>query len=110
MERALESIETQLSGDEVNLVLDVLKSAKRFHATISFIADTGLKEATDTGESRRKQYSPSTPLFLLLPVQKYNALMKDFPLNDLLSATDLDKIRDSLYVIFGHINKKLKVT
>jgi hypothetical protein len=25
--------------------------------------------------------------------------MKDFPLNDLLSATDLDKIRDSLYVI-----------
>jgi dynein heavy chain 1 len=36
--------------------------------------------------------------------------MKDFPLNDLLSATDLDKIRDSLYVIFGHINKKLKVT
>ena len=45
-----------------------------------------------------------------LPVQKYNALMKDFPLNDLLSATDLDKIRDSLYVVFGHINKKLKVT
>lgn len=45
-----------------------------------------------------------------LAVQKYNALMKDFPLNDLLSATDLHKIRDSLYVIFAHINKKLKVT
>jgi dynein heavy chain 1 len=49
MERALEGIEAQLAGDEVNLVLDVLKSAKRFHATISFISDTGLKEATDTG-------------------------------------------------------------
>ena len=49
MERALESIESQLAGDEVNLVLDVLESAKRFHATISFIADTGLKEAMDTG-------------------------------------------------------------
>lgn len=36
--------------------------------------------------------------------------MKDFPLNELLSATDLTKIKDSLYVIFGHINKKLKVT
>jgi hypothetical protein len=58
MERALESIEAQLSGDEVNLVLDVLKSAKRFHATISFIADTGLKEATDTGERGCKKCSP----------------------------------------------------
>jgi dynein heavy chain 1, cytosolic len=36
--------------------------------------------------------------------------MKDFPLNDLLSATDLDKIKESLYLIFGHINKKLKVS
>lgn len=51
MERALEGIEAQLAGDEVNLVLGVLKSAKRFHATISFISDTGLKEATDTGTS-----------------------------------------------------------
>jgi dynein heavy chain 1 len=43
-------------------------------------------------------------------VHKYNQLMKDFPLNELLSATDLDKIKESLYLIFGHINKKLKVS
>jgi dynein heavy chain 1 len=50
------------------LTLEVLKSAKRFHATVSFLADTGLKEATEQ-------------------VQKYNILMKDFPLNELLSAS-----------------------
>lgn len=50
MEHALESIETQLRGEEVNLALEVLKHAKRFHATVSFIADTGLKEATDIGQ------------------------------------------------------------
>jgi len=50
MENALESIDAQLKGEEVNLAMDVLKHAKRFHATVSFIADTGLKEATDIGE------------------------------------------------------------
>lgn len=51
MENALESIEAQLKGEEVTLALDVLKHAKRFHATVSFIADTGLKEAADLGMS-----------------------------------------------------------
>jgi len=36
--------------------------------------------------------------------------MKDFPLNELLSATDLDKIQESLVLIFGHINRKLKLS
>ena len=36
--------------------------------------------------------------------------MKDFPLNELLSATDLDKIRESLRVIFGHISRKLRLS
>jgi dynein heavy chain 1 len=36
--------------------------------------------------------------------------MKDFPLNELLSATDLDKIQESLVLIFGHINWKLKLS
>lgn len=50
MEHALEDIEAQLRGEEVSLALDVLKHAKRFHATVSFIADTGLKEAAELGE------------------------------------------------------------
>jgi len=91
LERALEGIETQLRSEEVNVVMDCLRNAKRFHATVSFMADTGLKDATDL-------------------VHKYNQLMKDFPLNELLSATDLDKIQESLHLIFGHINRNLKLS
>lgn len=91
MEHALEGIEAQLNGDEVNLALDVLRHAKRFHATVSFIADTGIKEAIDI-------------------VHKHNILMKDFPLDELLSATDLNKIRDAVDLIFNHFNKKLKLS
>lgn len=36
--------------------------------------------------------------------------MKDFPLNELLSATDLDKINEALILIFGHMNRKLKLS
>ena len=39
-------------------------------------------------------------------VQAYNQLMEDFPLNDLLSFTDLDKVYESLTLIFSHINRK----
>ncbi|KDQ51322.1 hypothetical protein JAAARDRAFT_140422 [Jaapia argillacea MUCL 33604] len=91
LERALEGIEAQLRSEEVGMVMDCLRNAKRFHATVSFIADTGLKDATDV-------------------VHKYNQLMKEFPLNELLSATDLDRIQESLVLIFGHINRKLKLS
>jgi len=36
--------------------------------------------------------------------------MKDFPLNELLAATDLAKVQESILLIFGHINKKLKLS
>ncbi|KIY49803.1 hypothetical protein FISHEDRAFT_72429 [Fistulina hepatica ATCC 64428] len=91
LERALEGIEAQLRSEEVNMVMDCLRNAKRFRATVSFIADTGLKDASES-------------------VHKYNLLMKDFPLNELLSATDLDKIQESLVLIFNHINRKLRLS
>jgi hypothetical protein len=47
----LEGIEAQLRSAEVGMVMDALRNAKSFHATISFIADTGLKGATDFGGS-----------------------------------------------------------
>jgi dynein heavy chain 1, cytosolic len=90
MESALEGIEGQLRSDGVQLTLEILRHAKRFQATVSFSADTGLKEATDL-------------------VQKYNQLMRDFPLDELLSATSLQKIQDSIGLIFGHLNKKLRI-
>lgn len=51
-----------------------------------FVCSPGLKQAVET-------------------VNDYNPLMKDFPLNDLLSATELDKIRQALVAIFTHLRK-----
>ena len=90
METALEGIELQLRSTGVNFTLDVLRHAKRFQATVSFSADTGLKEATEK-------------------VQKYNQLMRDFPLDELLSATTLLKVQDAIGLTFLHLNKKLRI-
>jgi len=49
LERALEGIETQLRSDEVNMVMECLRNAKRYLATVSFMTDTGLKSSTDLG-------------------------------------------------------------
>ena len=91
LESALDGIDRQLKSDGVNLTLDILREAKRFHATMSFIADTGLKEAAEK-------------------VQKYNQLMREFPINELLSATSLDRLQESLFLIFGHLTKKLRIS
>ncbi|POS87247.1 cytoplasmic dynein-like protein 1 heavy chain 1 [Erysiphe pulchra] len=90
MESALERIGTQLSGEGVRLTIEILKIAKRYQATVSFRIDTGLNEASDK-------------------VQKYNQLMRDFPLDELLSATSLSKVQDALNQIFAHLNKKLRI-
>uniref|UniRef100_A0A3P9LB23 Dynein, cytoplasmic 1, heavy chain 1 n=1 Tax=Oryzias latipes TaxID=8090 RepID=A0A3P9LB23_ORYLA len=86
LERALNRIQEKRESPEVLLTLDILKHGKRFHATVSFDTDTGLKQAVET-------------------VNDYNPLMKDFPLNDLLSASELDKIRQALMAIFTHMKK-----
>jgi dynein heavy chain 1 len=90
MESALEGIDAQLKSEGVLLTMDILRHAKRYQATLSFVADTGLKDATEL-------------------VQKYNQLMRDFPLDELLSATSLQKVQESLNLIFTHLNKKLKI-
>ncbi|CAB3376335.1 Hypothetical predicted protein [Cloeon dipterum] len=86
LERALLRIQEKRESLEVALTLDILKHGKRFHATVSFDTDTGLKQALAT-------------------VNDYNPLMKDFPINDLLSATELDRIRVALTAIFSHLRK-----
>ena len=86
LERALLRIQEKRESLEVGLTLDILKHGKRFHATVSFDTDTGLKQALAT-------------------VNDYNPLMKDFPINDLLSATELDRIRAALTAIFSHLRK-----
>lgn len=89
LETALKSVDKQTRNDGVQLTLDVLQNAKRYQAKVSFFADTGLKEAMEM-------------------VQKFNQLMKDFPMDDLLTATTLPKVREALESIFNHLNKKLR--
>ncbi|XP_037874257.1 dynein heavy chain, cytoplasmic isoform X1 [Bombyx mori] len=86
LERALHRIQEKRESLEVALTLEILKYGKRFHATVSFDTDTGLKQALAT-------------------VSDYNPLMKDFPINDLLSATELDRIRLAVQQIFSHLRK-----
>nr|XP_018911901.1 PREDICTED: dynein heavy chain, cytoplasmic [Bemisia tabaci] len=90
LERALHRIQEKRESIEVALTLEILKHGKRFHATVSFDADTGLKQT-------------------LSKVTDFNVLMKDFPINDLLSATELDRIRQALFQIFNHL-KKMRYT
>ncbi|XP_028159310.1 dynein heavy chain, cytoplasmic isoform X6 [Ostrinia furnacalis] len=86
LERALHRIQEKRESIEVALTLEILKYGKRFHATVSFDTDTGLKQALAT-------------------VSDYNPLMKDFPINDLLSATELERIRLAVQQIFSHLRK-----
>ncbi|KAI9891081.1 MAG: Dynein heavy chain, cytoplasmic [Vezdaea aestivalis] len=90
MESSLEQIEETLRSPGVKLTLDILRHAKRYQATVSFNADTGLKEASEL-------------------VQKYNQLMRDFPLDEMLSAPSLPKLQASIGSIFNHLNKKLRL-
>ena len=40
-----------MRSEEVRMIMDASRNANRIHATVSFIADTGLKDATDLGRS-----------------------------------------------------------
>lgn len=46
LEHALSKIHSRRHSSEVQLTLDVLKAGKRFHATVSFDADTGQHRPT----------------------------------------------------------------
>ena len=91
LESALKNIDAQTRNDGVQLTLDILQHAKRYQVKVSFYADTGLKEALEM-------------------VSKYNQLMREFPMDDLLAATSLQKVQDSLDTIFNHFNRKLRFT
>jgi dynein heavy chain 1 len=36
--------------------------------------------------------------------------MREFPINELLSATSLDRLQEALVLIFGHLTKKLRIS
>lgn len=90
LESALKRIDDELNSDGVQLTLNILKAGKRHQALLGLSEDTGLRGALEK-------------------VRNYNVLMRDFPLEDLSSATTLQKLMDGLTSIFGHLNKKLRI-
>ncbi|KAF2719116.1 hypothetical protein K431DRAFT_286998 [Polychaeton citri CBS 116435] len=91
METAIESIESQLASGGVLLTMKILEKAKRHGITASFQSDTGLKEAKDK-------------------VQRYNQLFHGFPVEDLTSAANIERLCDALDQVFNHLNKKLRIS
>ncbi|KAK4963385.1 dynein heavy chain [Elasticomyces elasticus] len=90
METAIDGIEAQLAGGGVQLSMKILEKAKRHGITASFSSDTQLSQTKEM-------------------VQKYNTLFHGFPVEELLSATTVEKLRDALDDLFSHLNKKLRV-
>ncbi|XP_066586421.1 dynein heavy chain, cytoplasmic-like isoform X2 [Prorops nasuta] len=86
LKRALYHIQEKTESIEITLTLDILKHGKRFHAIVYFDTDTGLRQALAT-------------------VNDYLPLIKDFPIIDLLLATDFERISASIKLIFTHLRK-----
>lgn len=90
MENAIETVESQLSSGGVQLTMKILEKGKRHGVTASFSTDTGLKETKEK-------------------VQRYNQLFHGFPIEQLLSATTIEKLTEALDDVFQHLNKKLRI-
>lgn len=90
LESALSKVADELESPGIKLTMEILKKVKRQQQVFGFETDTGLKEARDT-------------------VHNYNTLMRDFPLDELSSATSLGKVAEALQHIFAHLNKKWRV-
>uniref|UniRef100_A0A1I7Y6V7 Dynein heavy chain, cytoplasmic n=1 Tax=Steinernema glaseri TaxID=37863 RepID=A0A1I7Y6V7_9BILA len=86
LDNALKKISQKCESDEVILTLEALKAGKRFQATLSFHSNAGLKEARDM-------------------VDDYLSVMKEIPLNGLMSATDLSELAKALHDVFTHLRK-----
>lgn len=90
LERELRSIDEQLKSPEAETTLSILRQARRFITTSSVDTDTiGLKKAMEK-------------------VDSYKTLMKDFPINDLLQATEISKLATVTIQIFSHLKKTAK--
>ena len=88
--------------------MDCLRNAKRFRATVSFIADTGLQNAAEQGKS-----VPRTPFTCSLYAHTHGqctGTTNSCPLNELLSVPDLEQVHEAVILIFGHLNRKLKLS
>lgn len=70
----------------MQVTLEILKRAKKFHVTTTFESDTQLDSALNKSI-------------------EFNQLMRDFPINELLSATEIEQVHGAVTHIFTHLNK-----
>lgn len=90
MEVSLTSIQNQVGSVGVQLTLEVLKYAKRYHATVSFLSDIGIQD-------------------VIAQTADYNKLMKDLPLNELLAAESIGKMEEAIVLVMNHL-KRIRLT
>lgn len=90
LESELRSIEEQLKRPEAECTLTILRQGRRFITTAAFDSDTiGLKK-------------------VLEKIATYKPLIKDFPISDLLTSSEIETLKENLIQIFGHLKKTLK--
>ncbi|CCG82670.1 Dynein heavy chain [Taphrina deformans PYCC 5710] len=90
LDHVLTDVETQLKSEPIMLTFEVLAASKRLGVNgAMIIQDTGFKDAREK-------------------VKSYNLLMRDFPLDELLSAPSLEKAANAVDQIFDHINRRLR--
>lgn len=90
MEIALTSIAQQVSRPEISMSLEILNKAKRFHVTLAFQNDLGIKEIT-------------------LQARNFNTLLKDLPITELTTCpdADLNAFATAASNLFEHLKQKL---
>ncbi|XP_049850938.1 dynein heavy chain, cytoplasmic-like [Schistocerca gregaria] len=87
LESELSNLSRQLHNENAQFTLNVLRQCKRFHATASFDTDTiGLRRALECA-------------------QNYKGFMKEFPIDGLLTASDLHELGSALRAVFDHLKK-----
>jgi dynein heavy chain 1, cytosolic len=89
LEKSLNNIETQKSSYEFQITFDVLRQGKRYRPVMAFEGDTGLTKANAL-------------------VENVMLLMRDFPIDDLLAATDVTQIKRAVEKIFRHLSRLKK--
>ncbi|ORY81439.1 dynein heavy chain, cytosolic [Protomyces lactucae-debilis] len=89
LDEVLADIQRQLESPAVVLTTEVLQAGRRFGAALNVAADTGIRDARDQ-------------------VWQYTQLMRDFPLDELLSATSLVRTSEAVAHILNHLSKKLR--
>jgi len=89
LEKVLLHIKEQIEQPEIRTTLDILHNARRFYAVVSFEKDIELDNAINR-------------------VTGYNMLMRNFPINALISATSMEQIGKAIEEIFERLKKSIK--